>query len=93
MVVGCQCHAPAALLPGKGPGTHFTGGGPQGRFGEVRKVSLPTGFDPRTGRSGTESLFSEARPGFELIFSEIHSPDQSACVSAPYSARKGDDNQ
>jgi hypothetical protein len=50
MGVGGQLHAPAALPPGKRPGTHFTGGwvGPQGRSGRVRKISPPPGFDPRT---------------------------------------------
>jgi hypothetical protein len=49
MWVGGQLHAPAALPPGKRPGTHFTGGwvGPQGRSGRVRKVSPPPGFDDR----------------------------------------------
>ena len=49
MGVGGQGHAPAALPPGKRPGTHFTGGwgGPQGRSGRVWKISAPPAFDPR----------------------------------------------
>jgi hypothetical protein len=45
-----QQHAPAALYPRERPGTHFTGGwvGPQGRSGQVRKISPTQGFDPRT---------------------------------------------
>jgi hypothetical protein len=50
MEVGGQRHALAALHPGKKPGTHCTGGwvGPKGRSGQVRKISPPSGFDPRT---------------------------------------------
>jgi hypothetical protein len=45
--VSGQLHAPAALPPGKSPGTHFYRrlGGPQsrsGRYGEV-KIFYPTG--------------------------------------------------
>jgi hypothetical protein len=47
--VGGQRHALAALPPGK---TWFPLykrlGGPQGRSGQVRNVSPPPGFDPRT---------------------------------------------
>ena len=40
--------APAALPPGMNPYTlHGRLGGPQSRFGQVRKISLPPGFDPR----------------------------------------------
>ena len=49
MGVGCQRHAPAALPPGK---TRYTLCrrlvGSQGRSGQVRKISPPSGFDPRT---------------------------------------------
>ena len=45
-----QRHALAALYPRERPGTHCTGGwvGPQGRSGQVRKISPLPGFDPRT---------------------------------------------
>jgi len=47
--VGGQLHAPAALPPRK---TRYPSyrrlGGPQSRSGQVRKISHPTGFDPRT---------------------------------------------
>ena len=47
--VGGQRHAPAALPPGKTRyPLHRRLGGPQGRSGRVRKISLPPGFDPRT---------------------------------------------
>jgi hypothetical protein len=49
MGVGGQRHAPAALPPGK---TQYPLlrrlGEPQGRSGQVRKISSPQGFDPRT---------------------------------------------
>ena len=47
--VGSKRHAPAALPPGKTwyP-LHKRLGGPQGRSGRVREMSLPPGFDPRT---------------------------------------------
>ena len=47
--VGGQRHAPASLPPGK---TRYPLDrrldGFQGRFGRVRKISPPPGFDPRT---------------------------------------------
>jgi hypothetical protein len=44
--VGGQCHALAALHPGKRPGTHFIGGwvGPTAGLDGCGK----SGFDPRT---------------------------------------------
>jgi hypothetical protein len=50
MGVSGQRHAPAALPPGKRPGTHYIGGwfGSQGQSGRVRKISPPPGFDPLT---------------------------------------------
>jgi len=49
--VGGQRHAPAALPPGKTRYPLYRRlSGPQGRSGEVRKISPPTGFDPRTVR-------------------------------------------
>jgi len=47
-VVG-QRHAPAALPPGKTRYPLYRRlGGSHSRFGQVRKISLPLGFDPRT---------------------------------------------
>ena len=52
MAVGGQRHAPAALPPGKTTYPSYRRlGGPQGRSGEVRKISLPPGFNPRTVQS------------------------------------------
>ena len=52
MWVGGQHHPPAALPPGR---TRYplyrVLGGPQGRSGRGRKISLPPGFDPRTFQS------------------------------------------
>jgi len=49
MGIGGQRQAPAALPPGKRPGTHCIGGwvGLQGQSGRVRGTSPPPGFDPR----------------------------------------------
>ena len=45
-----QRRALAVLYPQERPGTHCTGelGGSHGRSGQVRKISPPPGFDPRT---------------------------------------------
>jgi hypothetical protein len=44
-----QRHAPAALPPGKTRYPSYRSlGGPQGRSGQVRKISPLPGFDPRT---------------------------------------------
>jgi len=52
MTVGGQRHAPAALPPGKTPyPLQRRVGGPQGRSGEVWKIPLPPGFDPRNVQS------------------------------------------
>ena len=49
MGVGGQHHAPAALPPGKTRCPLYRRlGRPQGRSREVRKISPPPGFDPRT---------------------------------------------
>ena len=49
MEVGGQRHAQATLPQGKTLSPLYRGlGGPQGRFGRVRKISLPPGFDPQT---------------------------------------------
>ena len=49
MEVGGQHHAPAALPPEKARYPLYRRlGRPQGRFGRVRIISPPPGFDPRT---------------------------------------------
>ena len=49
MKVGVQGHILAAVLPQTGCGTLFTGvqGGLQDRPGQARKISPPSGIDPR----------------------------------------------
>jgi len=51
--MGGQRHAPAVLPPRKRPGAlcYRRLGEPQGRSERVRKISPPTGFDPRTVQS------------------------------------------
>jgi hypothetical protein len=47
--MGGQHHAPAALPPRKTRYLLYRRlGGPQGRYGRLRKISPPPGFDPRT---------------------------------------------
>jgi hypothetical protein len=50
MRVGGQLHAPAALPPGKRPGTHCLGGwvGPRTGLDGCEKSRPPPGFGPRT---------------------------------------------
>jgi hypothetical protein len=49
MGVGGQRHAPAALSPGMTQDPLYRRlGRPQGRFGQVPKISPPLGFNPRT---------------------------------------------
>ena len=49
MGVGGQRHAPAALHPGKTRYPLYRRlGGPHSRSGQVRKISPPPQFDPRT---------------------------------------------
>jgi hypothetical protein len=49
MEVGGQRHAPATLPPGKTRYPLYRRlGGPQGRYRQVRKISPPPEFDPRT---------------------------------------------
>jgi hypothetical protein len=49
MGVGGQRDAPVALPPGKNRYPLYRRmGGPQGPSGQVRKISSPPGFDPRT---------------------------------------------
>jgi hypothetical protein len=50
MGVGCQHHTPAALPPGKRPGTHCIGGWLEPRAGleGFGKSRPPPGFDPPT---------------------------------------------
>jgi hypothetical protein len=42
-------------------------GGPQGRFGQVRKISYPTGFDPRTVRPVAHSLYRLSYSGIQCV--------------------------
>ena len=49
MGAGGQRHAPAALTPGKTRYPLYRKlGVPRGRYGQVRKISPPPGFDLRT---------------------------------------------
>ena len=65
--VSGQQHAPAALYPQERPGTHCTGGWVGPRAGlDVRKISSPPGFDPRTVQP-VVSRYSDWATGPTLI--------------------------
>jgi hypothetical protein len=62
--VGGQRHAPAALPQGKTRYPLYRGlGGPQGRSGRVRKISLPTGIRSPDGPARSESMYRLSYPG------------------------------
>ena len=64
MGVGGQRHAPAALLPAKTRYPLYGRlGGPQGRSGQVRKVSPPTGTRSLDRSARSESLYLLSYPG------------------------------
>ena len=67
--MGGQRHAPAALPPGK---TRFLLyrrlGGPQSRFGRVRKISPPQGFDPWTVQPVASRYTDWAIPAYTGTF-------------------------
>ena len=64
MGLGDQCHMPAALSPGKGPGTHCTevwvGPGPV--WTGVEKLALSWGETPNI-QAHSESLYQLCNPG------------------------------
>ena len=65
MGLGGQRHAPAALPPGKTRYTLYRRlGGPQGRSGLVRKISLPPGFDPPIVHPVASHYTDRAIPAF-----------------------------
>jgi len=43
-------------------------GGPQDRYGRVRKISPPPGFDPRDRPARSESLYRLSAPGLYIYF-------------------------
>jgi len=58
-----QRHAPAALPSGKTRYQFYRSlGGPQGRWGRVRKYLSPPGFDPRTYKSVASRYTDRAIP-------------------------------
>jgi hypothetical protein len=72
MGVGGQRHAPAALFPGK---TRYplyrTLGVPQGQSGQVRKISLPPGFDLRTVQPVASRYTDRAIPAHLRSFIQL----------------------
>jgi len=63
MAVGGQRHAPAALPPGKTRYPLYRRlGRPQGRSGQVRKISPQPEFDPRTAQPVASRYTDSAIP-------------------------------
>jgi len=61
--VGGKCHAPAALTLEKTRYPLYRSlGGPQSRSGQVRKISPPPGFDPRTVQPASSRYTDYAIP-------------------------------
>ena len=68
--VGGQRHSPAALAPGKRPGTHCIGGwvGPRANLDGCGKSRPPTGIRSPDGPARSESLYRLSYPGPQLKF-------------------------
>ena len=65
--VGGHRHAPAALSPGKTRYPLYRRlGGPQGRSGQMRKISFPPGFDPQTVHPVTSCYTDWAIPAHKV---------------------------
>jgi len=65
--VSGQQHAPAALYPREGPGSHFTGGWVGPRAGlDGRKISPSSGFDPGPSSPKSVAILTEL-PGPQLV--------------------------
>ena len=71
-----QRHEPAALYSQERPGTHCTGGwvGPEGRSGQIWKISLPPGFDPQTVQPVASRYTDYANRPSDLINSNENVP-------------------
>jgi hypothetical protein len=69
-----QRHAPAAFYhPGKTRyPLHRRLGGPQGRYGQVWKISPPPGFDPRTVQPVSSSRYTDWATGPLLYFKFVN---------------------
>jgi len=76
MGVGGQRHAPAALPPGRTRYPLYRWlGGPQGRSGQVRKISAPTGIRSPDRPAHSESLYRLSFPGpyiFKVLYVNIN---------------------
>ena len=69
MEVDVQRYTPAALSLGKTRYTLYRRlGGPQGRSGQVRKISPPPGFDPRTVQPAASRYTDYAIPGSRALW-------------------------
>jgi len=67
-------HAPGALSPGKEKSrpSYRRLSGPQNRYGQVRNISPPPAFDPRTiypiaSRYNSNAVLAKNQPGFKQL--------------------------
>ena len=83
MEVGGQRHAPAPLPPGNNRYPLYRRrGGPQGRFGQVRKISPPTGIRSPDRPARSESLYRLSYPGPHIHeYNKLHYHFIAACFS------------
>ena len=87
MAVGGQCHAPAALPPGKNRYPLYRRlGGPQGRSGWMRKISPSPGFDPQTIQPVASHYTNCAVPALDnkMLGMLLYFIMQITCVWATY---------
>ena len=71
--VGGQQHAPAALPPGKTRYPLYKRlGGPQGRSGQVEKISPLSGFEPRTVQPLVSRYTDRAIPAPKHTYIHTH---------------------
>jgi hypothetical protein len=85
--VGGQRHDPAALPPGNSRYPFYRRlGGSQGRSGQVRKISLPTGIRSPDRPARSESLYRLSYPGPSGIFVYVTQRDGPHQVTTQYKA-------
>ena len=83
MEVGSQRHDPAALLQEKTQYPLYRGmGGPQGRSGWVRKISIPPEFDPRTVQPVASRYTDRVDIKLLKVYKEITNPTTPCIIIA-----------
>ena len=82
MGVGGQRHAPAALPPGKTRYPLYRRmGGHDGQSGQMREISPPPGFDPRTIQSVARRYTDWDIPAHAGVLGSFKIPDLWICIA------------